>query len=245
MKISNHFGLSLVDVSMTEFIDTLFRDPSGVVVTPNVDHIQRYILSSEFRDLYDKARYKICDSRILRLISYFGPNRINNVIPGSDLIKELFTLGFQGKKVLVVGSSEDDVQILRKKYNVDLEIYVPPMGFIHDQVEVSKALEAIENSTANIILYALGSPQQEKLAISVNRVCDTKLGFCIGASVDFLTGKSKRAPVLIQKLSLEWGYRLFVEPKRMSVRYIKNLLIVPILIFLEILEIFKIKVVGR
>ena len=46
------------------------------------------------------------------------------------------------------------------------------------------------------------------------------LGLCVGASLDFLAGKVKRAPAWMQKTRLEWLYRLASEPKRMWKRYL-------------------------
>jgi N-acetylglucosaminyldiphosphoundecaprenol N-acetyl-beta-D-mannosaminyltransferase len=45
-------------------------------------------------------------------------------------------------------------------------------------------------------------------------------GLCIGASLDFITGRERRAPRLVQRLSLEWAYRLAVDPRRMWRRYL-------------------------
>jgi exopolysaccharide biosynthesis WecB/TagA/CpsF family protein len=43
---------------------------------------------------------------------------------------------------------------------------------------------------------------------------------CIGASIDFLTGKQRRAPVWVQKAGLEWLHRLLSDPRRLASRYL-------------------------
>jgi hypothetical protein len=43
---------------------------------------------------------------------------------------------------------------------------------------------------------------------------------CIGASIDFLTGKQHRAPVWLQKVGLEWLHRLLSNPRRLAFRYL-------------------------
>jgi exopolysaccharide biosynthesis WecB/TagA/CpsF family protein len=48
----------------------------------------------------------------------------------------------------------------------------------------------------------------------------TGTALCIGASLDFITGRERRAPMLLQRLSLEWAYRLFSAPRRMWRRYL-------------------------
>ncbi|HDU5204087.1 TPA: WecB/TagA/CpsF family glycosyltransferase, partial [Klebsiella pneumoniae subsp. pneumoniae] len=47
--------------------------------------------------------------------------------------------------------------------------------------------------------------------------------FCIGASLDFLTGKTKRAPIWMQKAHLEWLHRALSQPRRLVPRYYRNL----------------------
>jgi exopolysaccharide biosynthesis WecB/TagA/CpsF family protein len=43
---------------------------------------------------------------------------------------------------------------------------------------------------------------------------------CIGASIDFLTGKQRRAPLWVQKAGLEWLHRLLSDPRRLTSRYL-------------------------
>jgi exopolysaccharide biosynthesis WecB/TagA/CpsF family protein len=50
---------------------------------------------------------------------------------------------------------------------------------------------------------------------------------CIGASILFMVGEEKRAPMLIQKMHLEWLYRAIQDPKRLLSRYIDNLFQLP------------------
>ena len=50
--------------------------------------------------------------------------------------------------------------------------------------------------------------------------CKSGIALCVGASIDFLTGKSIRAPLWLQKMGLEWAYRLAREPMRLWRRYL-------------------------
>jgi exopolysaccharide biosynthesis WecB/TagA/CpsF family protein len=102
------------------------------------------------------------------------------------------------------------------------------MGFINDESEVKKTLMAIENSQANYVFLAVGSPRQEILAKKIkdqNLVNGVVL--CIGASILFIVGEEKRAPMLIQAMHLEWLYRAMQDPKRLLSRYIDNIIRLP------------------
>jgi exopolysaccharide biosynthesis WecB/TagA/CpsF family protein len=44
---------------------------------------------------------------------------------------------------------------------------------------------------------------------------------CIGASLDFIAGKQRRAPAILQRWGLEWAWRLALSPRRLALRYIR------------------------
>jgi exopolysaccharide biosynthesis WecB/TagA/CpsF family protein len=96
------------------------------------------------------------------------------------------------------------------------------MGFIRDRAAVEACLSFIENASPfRFCLLAVGSPQQERIA----RLLETRgtargLALCIGASINFITGHERRAPRWMQRLALEWLYRLSQDPRRLAGRYL-------------------------
>jgi UDP-N-acetyl-D-mannosaminuronic acid transferase (WecB/TagA/CpsF family) len=67
----------------------------------------------------------------------------------------------------------------------------------------------------------LGSPQQEKIAaMLLTRGRARGLALCVGAAIDFLTGKERRAPAWMLRGGVEWLYRLAQSPRRMTRRYL-------------------------
>lgn len=77
----------------------------------------------------------------------------------------------------------------------------------------------IRASGAALVLAGMGQPRQELWAISATGTVDATI-LCIGAYLDFLAGRVSRAPALIQRLRLEWIYRLMQEPRRLARRYL-------------------------
>ena len=79
-------------------------------------------------------------------------------------------------------------------------------------------IRMLNESGADIIWVGLGAPKQEKwMARHKKRVKGLMMG--VGAGVDFHGGVVKRAPVIMQKLGLEWFYRLLSDPRRLFLRY--------------------------
>jgi exopolysaccharide biosynthesis WecB/TagA/CpsF family protein len=96
------------------------------------------------------------------------------------------------------------------------------MGFVGDEKAVDDCLEFIEQASPfRFCFLAVGSPQQELVATLVKqRGVARGLALCIGGSLNFLTGRERRAPLWMQRLSLEWLYRLAQDPRRLWVRYL-------------------------
>ena len=81
----------------------------------------------------------------------------------------------------------------------------------------------------------LSTPKQDLLMNYLNSQINIKMiGF--GAAIDYVTGKTKYAPKIIQKLSLEWLYRLIQEPKRLYKRYMK---IIPLFFYYLLISSFS------
>jgi beta-1,4-glucosyltransferase len=90
----------------------------------------------------------------------------------------------------------------------------------YEQAKCTTTLIAEMNkSDANIILVAMGNPAQEKWILDNRHRLNATVFIGVGALLDFLAGDKPRAPRMIQKLRLEWFYRLCLEPTRLLRRY--------------------------
>ncbi|MBV8134062.1 MAG: WecB/TagA/CpsF family glycosyltransferase [Deltaproteobacteria bacterium] len=193
------------------------------VVTPNVQHIVRLLEDpTSMRPLYERAWRTFCDSRVLSRLARVSRLRLP-VIVGSDLTADLIArAGKQHLTVVVVGSTGAACARLQDRYpGVNVLVHTPPMRFIKSELEVQKCVDFVVKAQAPLVFLAVGMPQQEILA---SRIADHPkargVGLCIGASIDFLTGDQRRAPLWLQKAGLEWLYRLFSDPRRLARRYL-------------------------
>ncbi|MBI1194389.1 MAG: WecB/TagA/CpsF family glycosyltransferase [Gammaproteobacteria bacterium] len=78
----------------------------------------------------------------------------------------------------------------------------------------------IKRSQADILLVAITSPKKENFMARWAHLIDAPICHGVGGSFDVYAGKVKRAPILWQKLGLEWLYRVIQEPGRMWKRYL-------------------------
>ena len=198
------------------------------IVTPNVDHIVKLgektdnPITRAFQAAYTAADLRLCDSRILsRLALIFGLRLV--VVTGSDLTAALLNRVVAiGDRVAIIGGNLDTVARLSALFpGPEFVQHIPPMAMSSNPVAMQLAEDFVSNCNANFVLFAIGAPQSEILA----HRCATRgrargIGLCIGASVDFLLGDQRRAPIWMRRAGLEWAYRLASDPKRLWRRYL-------------------------
>jgi len=204
-----------------------------IIVTPNIDHLVRLCNEknkSTLREIYRTASLCLCDSNIFEKLLYLKGNIIKEVVPGSTLTQQLFDKVItKNDDVLVIGGSNGTIDKLRAQYNhLNISHYNPSMGFIDKPEEVQKIMDISSTLCPNYIFLAVGSPRQEILASKLIKETLTKgVVLCIGASILFIVGEEKRAPLWLQKLHCEWLYRMLNDPKRLIPRYANNLIQLP------------------
>jgi exopolysaccharide biosynthesis WecB/TagA/CpsF family protein len=174
--------------------------------------------------LYADAAYVLLDSRFLSYLFRLMKAIRVRVCPGSDLTAQLFArvIGTDDRVVLI-GGDASQARKLKEKYRLSaLHHYNPPMGFIRDPAEVERCVQFVEAcSPFRFCFLALGAPQQEMLAQRLKtRGVARGMALCIGASINFLTGVERRAPMWMQRIGMEWSYRLIQDPSRLARRYL-------------------------
>lgn len=213
----------LVDMAQ---VDSAIRQrqpgaPFEYVATPNVDHVVRSHRLG-LRSLYDKAWLSVCDSRILAKLAPLVNVRFPAVITGSDLTKRVLENFLQpGDHIAIIGGEAEHIAKLKSGLgSVTVHHYNPPMGFIGKPAEVQKTVDFVLAHPSRFVFLAVGSPQQEKLAIRIKESGGTGTGLCIGASILFIIGLETRAPQWVQSIHMEWLFRLLQNPKRLWRRYL-------------------------
>ena len=196
--------------------------PYGYLVTPNVDQVVRLHADPSLRPSWDSADICVCDSQVLRLLAKFRGIRLK-LVRGSDLCSALFYEIIQpGDTIAVVGATQSCIEGLRENFrNLNVVHHEPPMGLRSNPEARRAAAEFVASSNSRFTLVAVGSPQQEMIAREVRDLPNARgLALCIGAGLDFVTGKQKRAPRALQAIGFEWAYRLATNPRRLWKRYL-------------------------
>jgi exopolysaccharide biosynthesis WecB/TagA/CpsF family protein len=221
-------------------LDLVANNHSGMgfryVVTPNVDHVVRLQGNAQIRGYYQQAWLSVCDSRpiagLARLLFLRLP-----VVTGSDLTASIFNSVIRdGDLITLIASDEAVVRDIRLRYpKVRFRAHLPPQGLWNNEEALRACVDFAARAEARFVFIAIGSPQAEKIAYELSRHPEARgIGFCVGASLEFLVGAKRRAPLWMQHLGLEWLHRLATDPKRLWRRYVHAVLPLASLFYNEV-----------
>jgi N-acetylglucosaminyldiphosphoundecaprenol N-acetyl-beta-D-mannosaminyltransferase len=224
---SEHIVHHIDDLDLPRFLKVAANfglDRYGYVVTPNVDHLIRCHEDPAYHSVYRSATYVLLDSRFAAYLLRVVKGLRLPVCPGSDAFPELLEkVANPSDRLVLIGGSSQQAEMLTRAYGFrDLRHHNPPMGFIKDPAAVRKCLEFVEAASPfRFCFLAVGAPQQELIAYELmQRGRARGLALCFGASLNFVTGVERRAPVWMRRMGSEWLYRLMQDPKRLGKRYL-------------------------
>jgi len=220
-------GLEFADLDAAEAAAWLAQRPAsapfGYVTTPNADHLVRLQRRPELAEFYHTALLRLLDSRVVarsaRLIGLAAPR----VAPGSDLTGLLLARHIsRTEPITIVGLNTKWLPGLMARCDLPRPAhYNPPPGFERDPASFRKTVEFVLAHPARFTFLAVGSPRQEMLAAAIHASGQaTGVGLCIGASLEFLAGRTPRAARWMQQAGLEWLHRLVQDPRRLGRRYL-------------------------
>jgi len=143
-------------------------------------------------------------------------------VAGVDLFFSLLAMASKrGDSVFFLGAREDVVneatRRIRKRYPA-LEIAGWHHGYFWDDEET--VVRQIANSGATMLFVAITSPKKEQFIHRWRDRLGVKFAMGVGGTFDIVGGKTKRAPVWMQRVGLEWLFRVIQEPRRMWKRYL-------------------------
>lgn len=218
-------NINIQSISQQELLANLKK---GVLITPNVDHLVKLQKDNEFYDVYQKAEWVVCDSKILYILSKLLKNPLPEAIPGSSFFTAFYEYHKDDPncKIFLLGAAEGiavkAMERINQKVgrNIIVGAHSPSYGFEKKPEECEELIRIVNESVANVVLVGVGAPKQEKWIMKYrNRMPKVDIFMGLGATIDFEAGTLKRAPKLWQKIGMEWLYRCLKEPKRLFKRY--------------------------
>jgi len=195
------------------------------VVTPNVDFLVQARNNPELHRILCEADLVLCDGQPLVWASRWLGNPLPERVAGADLTPRLLEQAAQkGHRIYLLGatpeSNDEACRRLLERYP-DLQLvghYAPPFSPL-EQMDHEATICRIRATEPDILLISFGCPKQEQWIARNYRALGVPVCLGLGATIDFLAGRVRRAPAWMQRSGLEWSYRLLQEPRRLFRRY--------------------------
>lgn len=194
------------------------------VCAANVHMLMHAWDSADFRHIVNASDLVVPDGVPLVWVMRLKGMGAQQRVYGPTLMLHILTsaacngipVGFYGGRPEVLDTLIERMRIRFKNLNV-VYSFAPPFRVLNSE-EDALIIDQINRSGVRILFVGLGCPKQEIwMAGHQDRVKAVMLG--VGAAFDFHAGIKPQAPAWMQKLGLEWLFRLFTEPRRLWKRY--------------------------
>lgn len=223
------FGSPVFSESMQELlsqIDEAIRSGSPrLIMTVNVDMALEIIDNPQFREIYQSCDIRLLDGMpLVMLARVVGKAADRNT--GADLLPSAVEYGaHEGWHIVIAGGGDGVAAAAARRLSdrfplSDVQaISFPKVDHVDDVASV-QFLAKLRNSNPDLVFLCLGAPKQERWFAYWKDRLPPAVYVGAGAAVDFAAGTKARAPRVLQRLGLEWLWRLVLEPRRLGFRYL-------------------------
>lgn len=219
-------GITIDPLTMKETVDAveqyvLKKHPLHLMGV-NADKINQCHEDEKIKKIVNESGIINADGASVVLASKFLGAPVPERVAGIDLMQNLLELSNKkGYSVYLFGAKEEILQDMLKAFKQrypDLDVVGYRNGYFSPEDE-EKIQEDIKDKKPDFVFVGITSPKKEYIIQSFmdNGINAVFMG--VGGSFDVLSGHIKRAPLWMQKLNLEWLFRVANEPKRLFKRY--------------------------
>jgi len=215
-------GVGFSDITIGQAVERasdLMKDGGkAYIATPNPEIVWMCRRNEALRAAINGAEPVLADGiGIILGARILGTPLQGGRIPGIDFAAALFRkMAETGGSVFLFGAKPGVADEAGAKLTADYPGLVIAGAADGYSFEDTSIIEKINTAAPDLLLVCLGAPKQELwMADNADRL-NVPLCVGLGGSLDVFAGKVRRAPVLFQKLGLEWLYRLIREPRRLK-----------------------------
>lgn len=216
-----HLGTKVSNLTYAILKNNIIEDIKNnsrvTIFAVNPEKLIKASKNQHLKNVLNDGTYNIPDGIGVVLASKLKKGIINQRITGIDCMDMLCKLSNEkGYKIFIYGSEEEvglqAIENLKEKFK-NIKI----VGYSHGYLKDDKILiEKINKLKPHIVFVALGSPLQEMWIHKNKDLINASVFQGVGGSLDVISGKISRAPQWMQKLGLEWFYRLIKQPARIK-----------------------------
>lgn len=190
-----------------------------MLCAPNTEFIMRAQKDEELFQILKESRFSTPDSAGVLLGAKLQKKKFKEKISGQPFVRELVRLSQEkGYTIYFLGSEPgiaEQARLNLLKIYPGAKIVGTQHGYFNKKQEPDVIAE-INSLKPNILVVTLGMPRQEKWIYRHKNELKVDVAIGEGGTFDYEAGKLKRAPDWVQKIGMEWLWRLFLEPSRIG-----------------------------
>lgn len=237
MILPNKYSIGRVGVSDVNFKRLILLNETAILnrTKIRIAYLNHFIFNLTYKDNY--LTKLINNIEIIHpdgigiwlACRFIGEQRIKRFNWTDHALNYLRECEIRGWSIFFLGSTADYLELV--KCNL-LKLYpnlnLSGMHNGYNNLSEVDLISIINNSNADILWVGLGSPKQEVWISNHCKKLNVPVIQAVGDIFSFLAGKRRRGPVILQRLGLEWIFRVFSEPRRLWKRYLIG---IPLFIF--------------
>ena len=215
------FDVYIHDLNMDEAVERIatwcHEDNLHHIITADAYMVETASHHNELRNIINNASLVTPDSSGVILASKLYGDPILNKTSGCEMAENLCKIsGDKNIRIFFLGAKPEVVTTavnkMKEKYP-DVQIAGSHHGYFNED-ENDNICQMIKDSNSHLLFVAFGIPKQEFWIKNNLHKTGAKVAIGIGGTFDVMSGIVNRAPVIYQKLYLEWLYRYFQDPTK-------------------------------
>jgi N-acetylglucosaminyldiphosphoundecaprenol N-acetyl-beta-D-mannosaminyltransferase len=187
------------------------------IVTVNTEFVMEAQRNEAFREVINRATLVVADGIGIVWATHLRGMPVPERITGTDTVKALAKrCARTGSRLYLLGSAPGVAERAAERLRAiapGLDIAGTYAGSPAPEEE-DGIIERLNAARADILCVAYGAPAQELWIRRNLERLPVAVAMGVGGAFDFLSGRQRRAPRAMQRLGLEWLYRLYREPWR-------------------------------
>jgi len=222
-KTIDVMGVPFSTLNLTETLEHLAAQadrPAGGLfhlITANPEIVMASRQDAQLKQIVKDAGMITPDGIGIVMAAKWKGTPLRGRVTGYDILLGLLEIGNRkGYSFYLLGADEETnrkaAETIAARYP-NVRIAGRQHGFFAKEDEEAIVNE-IRSAQPDFLIVAMGAPYSEKWICKYRTTLQTKVAFGVGGSLDVIAGKVKRAPVIWQKLHVEWLYRLLSNPSR-------------------------------
>ena len=225
----NLLGLPIVPwhhYEVIQVIDWLVqRGTPSYFITANLHYARLSASVEALQSVNSQAAFIVADGMPLVWMSRLLGRPLPERVTGADLVWSMCELAAdKGYRIFLLGGAPGVAETAGQRFQARFSglaiagVAAPNLDKMSADDE-ARLIAQIRKAKADILFAALGQPKGELWLARNLTSTGVAVAVQIGAALDFVAGRVRRAPRIIQQLGMEWAYRIFQEPQRLFPRY--------------------------